>query len=563
LYTAEPRRLNGRIGDMQKNSSALLPAAISLPVVFALALALRYPVADFPLVRDEGEYAYIAQRWLAGEVPYKHSFDQKPPGAFAAYALFIATLGESPAALHWGAQLYSLGTLAVVFALGRKLFAARVGAVAAALCAFMAADPQVAGNVANTETFMVLPLTSGALTAWLTVERGSPGWAFATGLLAAAALLCKQTALYGVVLLFAWVVWQSPRRRLLAAPLLAGLALPLLLAVAAFAGAGALPEFYDCTIGYNLSYAARVPLSEYPAAFGQAFGRLLGPFWPVYLAAAAFSLLALIRLAAPRRPRPSPAAFVLLWLGATCLAASTGGQFFPHYFVTTLPPLSLLAAAGLVAAADRLRPAWLRAAAPFLAAAAMIAYGVSLSPWYYFTPGEAGKCRYLYGDQNPFAECVPLSEYVAAITQPDDAVFVAGSEPEVYYYARRRCAGYYIFIYPLLTPFPGVRERQRAALDELRQARPAVIVTALTPASLRPFPDTPPDYLAGVDQLLDESYEVAAVLPFNGAFHGPLLTGDEAVRYYREHPTRFGTMPSDVWRRRASMVVWRRVGEAR
>src|SRR5262249_13963350 len=114
-----------------------LAPALSLSVVFALALVLRYPVADVPLERDEGEYAYIAQRWLDGEVPYKASFDQKPPGVFVAYAVFIAALGPSPAALHWGAQLYTVGTLALLYLLGRKLFTARVGAVAAALCAFM------------------------------------------------------------------------------------------------------------------------------------------------------------------------------------------------------------------------------------------------------------------------------------------------------------------------------------------------------------------------------------------------------------------------------------------
>jgi len=536
--------------------------AISLAGVFALALALRYPVADFPLVRDEGEYAYIAQRWLAGEVPYQGSFDQKPPGTFAAYALFIRVLGPSPAGIHWGAQLYSLGTLVVVFLLGRRLFAARVGAVAAALCVFMMADPQVAGNVANTETFMILPLGGTALTAWLTVDRASPRWAFVTGILGAAALLCKQTAITSILFFLLWIAWQSPRRRLLTPLLLAGLALPLLLVVGAFASAGAQREFYDCTVGYNLAYASRVPLGEYPAAFRAALARQLEPFWPVYLLAVAFALFALVGLAAPRRPRPSPGVFVLLWLGSTFLSAATGGQFFPHYFVTTLPPLALLAAAQIAAVAGRLRRSWLRAATPALAAGAIIAYGVSLSPWYYFTLGEAGKCRRLYGAQNPFAECVPLSEFVAATTHRDDAIFVAGSEPEIYYYARRKCAGYYIFIYPLLTPFPGVRERQAAALAELRQARPAVIVTALTLASLRLFPETPTDYLDGVDRLLDESYEVTAVLPFNGEVHGPLLTGEEAAHYYREHPIRFGTLPSNIAERPASLVVWRRVAPA-
>jgi hypothetical protein len=179
------------------------------------------------------------------------------------------------------------------------------------------------------------------------------------------------------------------------------------------------------------------------------------------------------------------------------------------------------------------------------------------SPWYYLTPGEAGKCRMIYGDQNPFAESLAVAAFVAENTPPDAPLFVAGSEPQLYYYAQRKCAGRYIFIYPLLTPFPGVRDRQQAALDELRRDLPPMIVTVPTPASLRPFADTPPDYLDGLDQLLADCYDVAAVLPYKGGANGPLLTGEDAACYFRQHPITFATMSGDANRRPASMVVWR------
>src|SRR5437588_10988517 len=102
------------------------PAPLSRPrrllgflAVCGVACLLRWPIADVPLERDEGEYAYIAQRWRLGELPYRDSFDQKPPGAFAAYAVFFRLFGESVAAIHWGTQLYTLGTLALIALAGR------------------------------------------------------------------------------------------------------------------------------------------------------------------------------------------------------------------------------------------------------------------------------------------------------------------------------------------------------------------------------------------------------------------------------------------------------------
>src|SRR5260370_10944012 len=134
---------------------------LSLALVFGVSLLLRWPIAAIPLERDEGEYAYIAQRWLSGEVPYQGSFDQKPPGVFAVYATILRFAGTSPAAIQWAAQLYTLGTLALVFLLGRRLFSPLVGLLAALLTALLTTDAGMWCNAANTELFMLLPLTGG------------------------------------------------------------------------------------------------------------------------------------------------------------------------------------------------------------------------------------------------------------------------------------------------------------------------------------------------------------------------------------------------------------------
>src|SRR5690349_10939600 len=117
--------------------------------VCLLALLLRFPVARMPLERDEGEYAYIAQQWLQGALPYRDSFAQKPPGIHMMYVLIESLAGTTPAAIHWATQLYTLGTLAVLFVLGRHLSTPAAGVAAAAFAAFMTVDPSVLGNAAN------------------------------------------------------------------------------------------------------------------------------------------------------------------------------------------------------------------------------------------------------------------------------------------------------------------------------------------------------------------------------------------------------------------------------
>src|SRR5438067_231458 len=139
---------------------------LGFAAVCLFALLVRIPIAAMPLERDEGEYAYIAQRWLQGEIPYRDSFDQKPPAVHFTYLLIERFVGTTPAAIHWSAQAYTLATLLLLFLLGRRLSSPAGGVAAAAFAALLITGPSVLGNAANTEVFMLLPLTAAMLVSY-------------------------------------------------------------------------------------------------------------------------------------------------------------------------------------------------------------------------------------------------------------------------------------------------------------------------------------------------------------------------------------------------------------
>src|SRR5262245_46348928 len=280
--------------------------AIWFAAICAFACLLRWPIAAVPLERDEGEYAYIAQRWWLGEVPYRDSFDQKPPGVFVAYAVIQKVFGTSPAAIHWGTQVYTFGTLALIFFLGRELFGPTEGLLAALFAAYMTADLCVLGQAANTETFMILPLTAAFLATLLARDRGSSGWALLAGVCSSLALLCKQVALPNVALCgLLMVVTGSARWRLTVAFALGGV-VGLAPTIAYFAAAGALPDFWDCVVAHNLTYARRVPSYEYPIWFWLGSRNLLGQWWGILVLASVAGLWEAGR--GSQEPRPLPAA---------------------------------------------------------------------------------------------------------------------------------------------------------------------------------------------------------------------------------------------------------------
>lgn len=69
----------------QSGAPSLRRSAL-VAVAFAALVALRLPSLAQPGGADQEAYAYVGQRLLAGEQPYRDAWDQKPPGIHFLYA---------------------------------------------------------------------------------------------------------------------------------------------------------------------------------------------------------------------------------------------------------------------------------------------------------------------------------------------------------------------------------------------------------------------------------------------------------------------------------------------
>ena len=73
-------------------------ALLAVVLVLLLTSFVRLRLADGPLERDEGEYAYAGQLILQGVPPYTLAYNMKFPGTYYAYSAILAVFGETP----WG-----------------------------------------------------------------------------------------------------------------------------------------------------------------------------------------------------------------------------------------------------------------------------------------------------------------------------------------------------------------------------------------------------------------------------------------------------------------------------
>src|SRR5262249_47283315 len=114
---------------------------ILLLVVIVFFAVIRFRLRDMPLERDEGEYAYAAQLMLQGIPPYQLAYNMKLPGNYAAYALVLLVLGQTPAAVHLGLLVVNAATTLLIFLLAKRLFGSLAALVAAATYALLSTSP--------------------------------------------------------------------------------------------------------------------------------------------------------------------------------------------------------------------------------------------------------------------------------------------------------------------------------------------------------------------------------------------------------------------------------------
>lgn len=439
-----------------------------LAAIAVVLLAVRLTFLHEPLERDEGYFACIGQEILRGGIPYKDAIDMKPPGVFYYYAAAIASFGKSVESIRLFTALYSLGTLAAVFWLARRLAGPMAGFVAALMFALYSPAPLMQGSSGNSEVVMILPLMLSACFLLLADERKSRGFLAASGLFAGLALLVKTVALPYLLLLlvcslFLRINGDSAAQRFLNAlfftlppTLLAGLTL------AYFHFRGALNEFiaWNVTIPFIYSKGGGVDSLGFINVAETLAPELLLP------ALASFSTAVWI-VWKKREPRLVATA---LLLPAACLGVWLPGKFFAHYFIQLIPFMSVLAGIGFAELFRHKGKA--RYLAAFAAFAAFLAYPAN--DYLLFTakaPEDVSIMKY----GKTFAESERIAVYLQRNTRPTDYIFQWGFEPELYFLADRPIPGPYISS----TIFESITNKQEAVRHLVRglvTRKPAYIV---------------------------------------------------------------------------------------
>src|SRR5260370_6836946 len=174
------------------NNPALWVAAVAAPLLLTDAPSFFHRLLD----GDEAIYGSIAALMNLGAGVYgQGGVENKGAGIFWVYAITFRVFGTyQMTAVHVVALLVIAATCFLIFLAGRRLAGTRAGILAAIFYGVMTAAGNPRLLAANTEAFMMLPLTASLLL----MLRRHWGW---SGLLLAAAGAFRQSAAVDPLLL--------------------------------------------------------------------------------------------------------------------------------------------------------------------------------------------------------------------------------------------------------------------------------------------------------------------------------------------------------------------------
>ncbi|HEV2674473.1 MAG TPA: glycosyltransferase family 39 protein [Aliidongia sp.] len=335
-------------------------------LLLLLSLALYLPgLASLPPVdRDEARYIQATRQMLeTGDflrIRYQdEARNKKPAGVYWLQAAAVGALSKASSTAVWPYRLVSMlgaiGAVLLTFLFGQQIFDRRTALVGAGLLAGCL-DLVFEAHVATTDAVLLATAVAaqGALaSAYLMPRRGDrfgPGLAALFWIAQALAILIKGPVVpaFSLLTVLALVIadrrgaWLKALRPLWGVPLMLVIVLPWLVAIE-IATQG---QFLNEAVGHDLLGKVAGAQEAHGAPPGYYLALLPVTFWPGTL------FLGFGAVWAWRNRRLPAARFLLAWTIPSWILLEAVPTKLPHYVVPLYPALALLAAKGLIAAAE-------------------------------------------------------------------------------------------------------------------------------------------------------------------------------------------------------------------
>ena len=484
---------------------------IVMGLVISFTVFIRFRLLGAPLERDEGEYAYMGQLLLQGILPYTEAYNMKFPGIYFVYALILKIFGQTHTGIHLALVFVNIATSILFFFLGKRLFNNVVGVITASSFLILTLSPTVQGFWANSEHFVILTAIGGILLMLRALEKQTMIGMFLSGLLLGMTFLIKQHgiffSLFGFIYLCStyFIKRHAPLKKTLFSIglFILGIITPFGLTIILFLVAGNFDKFWFWTFKYASEYATRIPISQGIAKFKWSFTQIIKPDFLIIIGSF-IGMFGPIWNKTIRHKMPFFYGFFI----ASFLSICPGFYFRPHYFILLMSAIPLLAGIGVYSLIEKIKSSRTQAIVTLFIVVIFLSYPIVNQRDFLFklSPGEA--CRATYG-LNPFPESLKIADFINKNTDKNDRIAVLGSEPQIYFYSKRKAATGYVYTYALMEPHKFAVQMQKEMISEIESFSPSYIVFTNIPTSWLVRPNSEKLLLDWMESYIPGRYELS------------------------------------------------------
>lgn len=505
-----------------------------LTVALIIGVGARVAFINLPMIHDEGGYALAARGWLEGTGRlYGDLWISRPQGIFAIYALTMKTLGYGAPAFRLMALIFASFTTIATWLFARRWTTPQNASLAAIVCSILLGAPMLEGFTANAEVFSGMPAAFAAF--WL-LRQAQTGWTakglLGIGVLIGLSTILKPSGATGILMAAAFLYGYTHDSRRIRLQrfgwVLGGMAAVGIVTLLDGATLG-WDNFWYATVEYRfrLQSAVSVGLKHNVMA-------ILGM---LYHASAFFLLIIMVLIFRARLPlerirwRSSREARLLAptanqlrgwqeagdillwwWMLAAALGVMMGGDYWTHYLIQMVPPVSLWLARASSSIVHALR-GWRRPLSmAMFALLLLVPYGV-------IADGADGIYQHTYRHPGYPAQA-EVARYIREHTTPNQTIYVAFDQASIYYLADRKPAYRHLYDQELRA-LPNSYGDIISIISS--DERPVYIVSTLHPG---PFPDDSRAFWREVSRYYDLETMIDGV-PIYRAKPGLRHSGDD------------------------------------
>ncbi|MCC6371317.1 MAG: glycosyltransferase family 39 protein [Bacteroidia bacterium] len=457
--------------------------SIVLALVFLIVL-IRSKFYEIPFERDEGAYSYYGKLLLEGKVPYKDFYEQKFPGIFYFFAMIVAIFGDTVKGMHMGFMVVNILTMLFLFFASKRLFSPLAGVITAVTFSIVSLTPGLSGFTVQGEHAVAFFTSIGLFFYSYTVTHKHWKYSLLMGLAFGCAFMTKTSGMFlalwgGIVTItdFYFTKEKRPFKELLIKGLIysAGVLFVIGFMFSLILLKGSFNEMLFWTLEIPQKYVNKIQWEQGKTYLDYMYKAITADY-KFFWAHAFFALIFIFF----KNIKGTTRVAMLTLLGFSCITIFPGYYFYGHYWIQILPGLSILAGFMFFAInttlSNRFGIKWSKLPYAYLAIFIVVSFmHLNKKKDYYFNPNYDRILRSVYGN-NPFPEAMGISNYINANSKPEDGIVVMGSEPQIYFYTKKKCPSRHAYFAAIVDNVPEHKQWQREFVADVEKAAPKYFV---------------------------------------------------------------------------------------